>query len=185
MTYEVELKFPTTDPDGFAARIRKLGAQFSGEELQQDRYFDHPARSFAETDEALRIRRVGDQNRITYKGPLEDPVAKTRREIEIPFAEGPQRVEQLTELLERLGFREVRTVTKERQLFQLTWHGRSLELTVDRVAELGTFVEIETLSDAQGKSDARDAILALAQQLQLEGSERRSYLQLLLAQDAG
>jgi adenylate cyclase class 2 len=184
MTYEVELKFPTTDAEGFVSRITALGAQAAGEELQQDRYFDHPSRSFADTDEALRVRQVGERNRITYKGPLEDPIAKTRRELEIPFANGVEQAERLAEVFRRLGFREVRTVTKHRRLFQLAWQNRDLELTVDEVEGLGTFIEIETLSDRDDKDAARDAILELANQLQLRGNERRSYLQLLLASDA-
>ena len=184
MTYEVELKFPTTDAEAFVRRISALGAHAAGEEFQQDRYFDHPSRAFAETDEALRVRQVGERNRITYKGPLEDPIAKTRQELEIPFAAGTEQAERLAEIFRRLGFREVRTVTKHRRLFQLTWQQRELELTVDDVEGLGMFVEIETLSDSADKDAARDSILELASQLQLQGSERRSYLQLLLAQDA-
>ena len=69
----------------------------------EDIYLNHPARDFAETNEAFRIRRISDENRITYKGPRRSGPTKTREEIEIPFASGPDRFQQLLRLLENLG----------------------------------------------------------------------------------
>ena len=44
-----------------------------------------PCRDFAQTDEALRIRTVGDTSFVTYKGPKLDATTKTRRELELPL----------------------------------------------------------------------------------------------------
>ena len=68
--FEVEQKFPLSGGvDEFVGRLRELGAREHAEIQQSDRYFNHPVRDFAVTDEALRIRSVGDQNWLTWKGP--------------------------------------------------------------------------------------------------------------------
>jgi adenylate cyclase, class 2 len=178
---EVELKFPVPSFDDLSRALRDLAAVEKGSAEQVDQYFAHPMRDFAETDEALRIRRVGEQNFVTYKGPKVDATTKTRREIELSLARGRDVAEGFAELLDALGFRPVATVRKSRTTYTLTWQSRPVEIALDSVDGLGTFVEIETA--AAGESDldgARDAVNSLAQQLGLEASERRSYLEMLL-----
>lgn len=181
--YEVELKFPLSDPERLRRELDDLGAQPGDAVEQVDRYFSHPLRDFGQSDEAFRIRQIGDTNRMTYKGPKLDPQVKTRREIEIVFGESRDDAERFAEMLQLLGFREVRTVRKSRVPWQLSWEGRSVEVSLDEVAELGTFAEIETGAVDESRDTARDAILRLAERLKLANSERRSYLSLLLEQD--
>ena len=180
MQYEVELKFPLAAPDDVLTRLTNLGAQAAAPMEQVDRYFNHPARDFVVTDEALRIRSVGQSNCVTYKGPIIDTATKTRREIEVPFADGPLASEQMATVWQLLGFRAVREVRKTRTPLALDWRGTHFELALDNVPPLGTFLEIELLSDDAGRDAARDAILALARELDLTNPERRSYLELLL-----
>jgi adenylate cyclase, class 2 len=182
-SYEVELKFPIADPELVRANLERLGSRAGDALAQVDRYFNHPSRDFGETDEAFRIRQTGDTNRVTYKGPKVDSRSKTRREIEIPFGESPSDAEQFAEMLRLLGFREVRTVRKQRVPYELTWDGREVEVCLDEVDELGTFAEIETAADEGSRDAARDSILRLAERLNLANSERRSYLCLLLERD--
>jgi adenylate cyclase class 2 len=183
-THEVESKYPLADPAAIRRRIESLGAIAQPVLAQSDTYFAHPARDFALTDEAFRLRRVGDENALTYKGPLLDRQTKTREEIEVPIAPGAGAAEQMTALLRALGFRPVRTVEKTRHPFHLSWQGRDFELALDSVFGLGEFLEIETLADADSWQPARDTLLSLAAALGLTDSERRSYLQLLLDRDA-
>ena len=184
MQYEVELKFPVNDPAPVLSRLQPLGATQQAAVEQCDRYFAHPVRDFAETDEALRIRTAGERNVVTYKGPIVDEQAKTRQEIEIPFADGAAACDQLAEMLTILGFREVRAVSKTRIVYHLQWEARPVELSLDEVIGLeGVFIEIETLADEATRDAARDCILRLAEYLGLENSERRSYLCLVLLKD--
>jgi len=78
MQFEVEQKFPVADLADVENRLAALGATFVDEVVQVDRYFAHPSRDFAKTDEAIRIRQVGDANFITYNGPKIDTTTKTR-----------------------------------------------------------------------------------------------------------
>lgn len=184
MTIEVELKFPL-DADNPTAeeiitRLEQLGSHAHPRRQQRDCYYAHPVRDFATTDEALRIRVSDSITRLTYKGPLLDPVAKTRRELEFEIASS----EQAASLLEALGFRPVREVAKQRRPFVLVHDGHEIEVVIDEVESLGTFVELETLIDEgdgeTGRTAARNCLLALAAELGLSRSERRSYLGLLL-----
>lgn len=180
MLYEVELKFPLPDCREILNRLAELGAVAESPQEQVDRYFNHPARDFRETNEAFRIRSVGTANCLTYKGPVVDRATKTRREIEIAIAEGPDAVIQMEQMLTLLGFRAVREVRKVRTPHSLIWHDRRFELALDEVPSIGTFLEIELIADEAGRDAARDAILELAAFLKLPQPERRSYLELVL-----
>ena len=185
MQYEVEQKFPVGDLAGLEARLTSLGATIHESVRQVDRYFAHPSRDFAATDEALRIRRVGERNFVTYKGPKIDTATKTRREIERPIEPGAAGAAALAELLEALGFRAVAQVRKQRRRAVIPWQGRQVEGALDEVDTLGTFVELELTADEQQLPAAQAAIRSLADHLGLSGSQRRSYLELLLERQQG
>lgn len=181
MHFEVEQKFPVADAAAFESRLVELGVTLGGPVTQLDQYFAHPNRDFARTDEALRIRRVGDKNFVTYKGPKIDSETKTRQEIELPLAGGDQGYDQFRQLLVALGFKPVLKVEKRRQTGHRQVDGFAAEITLDRVAGLGTFAEIELSADDATLDRARAALRRLADELALGDSERRSYLELLLS----
>jgi adenylate cyclase class 2 len=178
MPYEVEMKFPVADRATLQSRLAELGATIAAAELEVDVYFTHPARDFAKSDEALRIRRKGSANFITYKGPKIDAATKTRREIDLPVAPGEQAARAWIDLIEALGFTSVGEVRKSRRKVRVDWQGRNVEISLDEVAGLGVFVELELIAEADDLDAARSCILSLAAALGLEGSERRSYLEL-------
>lgn len=183
MQYEVELKFPLRDADAILNLLGSLKAIRKAEQVQVDQYFAHPSRDFAATDEALRIRSVGDENRLTYKGPVIDKATKTRHESELSFESGAGSAEKLAQIWESLGFRRVRVVRKQRETYQMVYHGRNLEVCLDQVEGLGSFLEIETLSDASEMPGAQQAILSFAAELNLSAPEPRSYLEMLIELD--
>ncbi|HID22912.1 MAG TPA: class IV adenylate cyclase [Planctomycetaceae bacterium] len=190
MQYEVEVKYPMPSNGGaqrlqvLLEELRRRGAERVGERRQVDTYFAHPARDFTETDEALRVRFQPDGLTITYKGPRVDSLTKTRQEIQVSLVPSEQALQDLRRMLAALGFRPVRDVVKRRQVFRLLWEGREVQVCVDEVDGLGSFVEIETMADESSRDAARDSVLRLAETFGLRHSERRSYLQLLLEQDA-
>lgn len=182
MNYEVEQKFPLPDVMGVEQKLAELGATAHGAVRQVDRYYGHPSRDFSVTDEALRIRRVGDLNFITYKGPKVDQTTKTRRELEIRLPPGAEGDAGFSVLLEAIGFRPVAEVKKVRRRMDVPWRGRHVEAALDQVDELGSYLELELHADESSLDAARDLVASLAAELGLEASERRSYLELLLAQ---
>lgn len=174
---EVKLALDRAAAARLRARLADLGATPCGRHHQVDVYFSHPVRDFAATDEALRLRSDDDELRITYKGKKLDPPLKTREEIE--FALGSD-VATATRLLERLGFRPVARVEKERHEFRLPGEPAVI-VSLDQVVDLGSFCEVETAAEsaAEGRAVIDRALTSL-------GLERlppisRSYLELLLA----
>ena len=183
MKYEVELKFPVADMAAVAAKLSAMGADISEPRPEVDRYYAHPARDFAATDEALRIRRIGSANWITYKGPKVDRTTKTRREIELELPPQDEGAAASAALLEALGFRPVAEVRKHRRKAFVPWQDRRVEASLDEVDRVGTFIELELVTTFDGLEPAKACIASLAAHLDLDRSERRSYLELLLEKE--
>jgi adenylate cyclase class 2 len=180
--YEVELKFRDVDHERLAHQLRALGAEELPAHRERDIYLAHPARDFVATGEVFRIRTSATEVYLSYKGPKLAGPAKTREELEVLCRSDEA---TLRTFCERLGFRPVRSVEKERRPFLLEAAGRRMTVVLDRVTELGSFAEVETL--ASGASDlpqAQRAVAQLAAQLALDCAEPRSYLRMLLEHDA-
>jgi adenylate cyclase class 2 len=181
--YEVEVKV-RADHGRVGEALTAAGAECVGTVTQVDTYYDHPVRDFAETDEALRLRRETDgeeESVVTYKGPLVEAASKTRREVETGVESG----DDLDTVLEAVGFEHAAVVEKERTRYELSGYTVSL----DSVAGLGEFVEVET--EAETVEPAREGAFEVLERLGLDPDEqiRTSYLGLLLAdgdaEDAG
>ena len=181
--FEVEQKFRVNGFDPIEVKLREMRAVFEEPVEQVDHYFAHPARDFAATDEALRIRQVGPDNFITYKGPKIDSATKTRREIELPIAAGERCAAQLSELLQELSFSPVATVRKMRRQASLPWGGWKFLVALDDVEQVGKFVELEVTAEERQLDEAREKLHTLAARLSLLDVVRTSYLELLLATD--
>lgn len=183
MQYEVEQKFRLDEPvELIAATLLEFGATAIGEVRQADHYFNHPVRDFATTDEALRIRTVGEQNWLTWKGPKIDRKTKTRREIESSLGDGSKTAEEIGEVLTILGFHSVAVVRKVRKQFEVERNGRRFEFALDSVDRVGEFLEVELLAEKTDLEAAQAALRSLCAELGLDDSsvERKSYLGLLL-----
>jgi adenylate cyclase, class 2 len=175
---EVELKYRLDDPESLLAALIARGAAPGPETVEHDIYFAHPARDFAVTDEALRLRWDGRSAVLTYKGPLLDSVSKSREELELDLS-GDSGLAAARQILGRLGFQEVRPVEKRRTKCPVLASGLPVLVTIDDVTGLGLFVELESSAEPADFEQIRDHLLAFAESLGLKNSERRSYLQLL------
>jgi adenylate cyclase class 2 len=179
--YEVELKL-RADHDSLQEQLTEVGAERVDSRRQVDTYYDAPHRSFAETDEALRIRREEPANgdgvtKLTYKGPLVETASKTREEHETAVNDD----DALQGVLAGLGFAPAATVEKTRVYYDFEGY----TLVLDTVDGLGEFVEIEReVPEAEVAAARREAIDRL-EQLGLDPDDqiRTSYLGLLLAAD--
>ena len=130
-------------PPTWQARLSALGAQAAGQCDQVDCYFSHPARDFAQTDEALRIRQVDGQSLVTYKGPKIDRETKTRHEIELALPAGATTAADFAGCSKRLVLPRWPRCASTAGHFISTWQGQSVEAALDEVAGLGHFVELE------------------------------------------
>jgi adenylate cyclase class 2 len=195
--YEVELKV-RADHAVVRDRLAELGAAHVERVEQADTYYDAPHRDFAETDEALRVRRetvvaVRDDTdadaktdadsaseapteaRVTYKGPLVDDTSKTRQEFETGVADG----ETMGNVLDGLGFEPAAVVEKTRDRYRLD----DYVVTLDSVAGVGEFVEVEREVPESEVATAREGAFELLERLGLDPDDtiRTSYLGMVLA----
>jgi adenylate cyclase class 2 len=173
--YEVELKL-RADHDRVRERLADHGADRIDAVTQEDTFYDAPDRDFAETDEALRVRRETDEDTrvvLTYKGPLVDSASKTREEAQTRVADG----EAIEAILAGLGYEPAATVRKERENYAL----EDCTVTLDRVEGLGEFVEVEREAAKADIDDARRDAVAVLERLGLDPDDqiRTSYLELL------
>ncbi|MGV9103664.1 MAG: class IV adenylate cyclase [Candidatus Thorarchaeota archaeon] len=189
MAIEVEIKVEIENLPGLEKSILDKGGELVKCESQEDLYLDHPKYSFADTDEALRIRKIlakppsneetiqSAQYELTYKGAKIDSRSKTRDELSVEVDSG----ETMLAILKAVGFRDVATVRKERTYFRMD----GVSITIDSVEGLGWFLEIEqVVQDDEQVESTRDELFKLLDTL-LSGeyeSIRESYLELLLSQ---
>lgn len=181
MHFEVEQKHRVEDLNALVTKLIDRRAELGSAAVQVDQYFAHPARDFSRTDEALRIRTVGGGSFVTYKGPKLDTATKTRRELELPLDGADVGGRRFAELLAALGFTPVAIVRKQRRTFHLDHEGRQVEGALDEVDSVGVYVELELTAGEADLPLAQRIVSSLASELELGPSERRSYLELLLA----
>lgn len=170
--YEVEVKV-AAPLDRVRERLHEAGAEARGAVTELDTYYEHPTRSFADTDEALRIRRTDGDATLTYKGPRVDDATKTRREIETLVADP----EAVGAVLEALGFEPAAEVRKERERYALEGY----TVALDEVEDLGEYVEVEAVGEADEVDTLRAGAVSVLERLGLEAANgvRDSYLELL------
>jgi len=171
---EVEVKARVKDLKAVEIKVKAMGFSLEGTEEHSDVYFKHPARDFARTDETLRVRTVNGRSVLTYKGPKLDKVSKTREEVEVELKGDMVRV------LDRVGFTPVLIVTKVRKVYRKA----DIEVCLDDVEGLGTYVEVECMS--KDLEATRDRVMSVIKALGIPDNalERRSYLELLLIKNA-
>jgi adenylate cyclase class 2 len=177
---EIEVKYRVGDRSALVAKLAALAAERVGERVDEDHYFNAPDRDFRQTDEAFRLRRIGAENRLTYKGPKRVAVTKTRKEIEIRLADGDDTATDTGQMLVDLGYRPVAVVRKRRVLYHLGRGPFSVEVCLDEVDHVGTFAEVEVVVDEAQFKEAETVVLGLAAELGLVERELRSYLGMVL-----
>ena len=190
---EVEIKVKISDPHLIRKKFDNNGV-YKLSLNHEDMYFNMPKglRDFKQTDEALRLRtsiKYDSNNKyniqdidyfITYKGKKIDKLTKTREEIDIKIED----IEKMKELLKLLGFQEVLTIKKERELFLFQYKNYKIEALIDFLPALGQhFVEVEYLSDSKEEiEESREMLFEFLGLFGIykEDSIKKSYLELIL-----
>jgi adenylate cyclase class 2 len=180
MTLEIEIKVKVPALGPIRENLRKNGAILIAEQDERDIYYSAPHKDLAATDEALRVRYTENQTcgqimppNVTYKGPkIGRDGFKSREEVIVDISSG----EQIEIIFARLNFKKIAEVIKHREIYRC----EKTIVTLDNVAEVGTFSEIEadfSLSEAE----AITAIENVASTVGIIGERFiTSYLEILL-----
>ena len=199
---EVEIKARITNPNELKNRFEKLNGMYKLSLYHEDTYFNMPKglRDFKKTDEALRIRKsvefqknINDSEKIvnyfiTYKGEKIDTSTKSRKELEVKLNDGIQ----MREILKSLGFKEIFTVKKERELFEFKYKNIKLEALIDYIPILKEYyMEVEITTETIDKlNETREILFEFLSNIDIKREEsiRKSYLELIaerLSQKSG
>jgi adenylate cyclase class 2 len=191
---EVEVKVRVPDPQFLQERFEENNGIYKRSLLHEDTYFNMPngLRNFKETDEALRLRKSIEFNKkdktqaeitnfyLTYKGSKIDNTTKTREEIEIKI----DSLDKMLALLKVLGFQEVLTVKKERELYEFEYKLYFIEVLLDYLPILDQhFLEVEFLLDShENLEESKEILFDFLKLFGIEKEEsiRKSYLELIV-----
>ena len=190
---ETEIKVKIQNPEEIKKKISELNGVYKLSLYHEDIYFNMPddLRDFRITDEALRIRSSKEYNNsfrdnptkvshyITYKGKKLDKLTKTRNEIEVKIDD----YSSMKEILLALGFKEVLTIVKERELYEIPFKNNIIEVLIDYIPVLATnFMELELIVESTQVSSARAILFSLLEEFGFKETDsiRKSYLELIL-----
>lgn len=204
--YEVEVKVPA-DHQAVRSALAGVGAARVETLAQADTYFDAPHRDFAETDEALRVRRVAsatpdfDQDAATddrsVPAVIDDvldgafresgearvtykgPLLEAESKTREEFETGVESGDEMRTILDRVGFHPAATVRKLREKHRLD----EFTVLLDAVEDVGEYVEVETEVETEDAVEAaREDAYDRLDRLGLDPSDqiRTSYLGLKL-----
>lgn len=171
MPVEIEVKMHVLDLEPVRAKLEELGAEHKGRREEVNTFVDTDDRALLAGDEGLRIRSHRDVSSgrmeyvMTYKGPRQAGVAKSRDEIEVTVDDA----DAAAMLLDRLGYHRTLTFEKRRE----SWALRGCSVELDELPKLGTFVEVEGPDEA--------TVMQVRDELGLDSApmEKRSYAALL------
>ncbi|MGH9390604.1 MAG: class IV adenylate cyclase [Vicinamibacteria bacterium] len=134
LEHEVKFRLPSWD-DGIRRIEAAGGTNTRPRHFESNQLFDYSDSRIGKRDSALRLRFVGDQAWLTYKGPNHGSgKIKQRRESETFLGDG----RAMEAILESLGFEVRFRYEKYRASFRL----REAELSCDETP-IGAFLEIE------------------------------------------
>jgi adenylate cyclase, class 2 len=162
---EVKLCWRGT-PAEAQALFASLGyAQQEPRSLESDQLFDRENGELRGSDRLLRLRRVGDRATVTYKGPADRQVYKSREEIEFDVSDAGAYLL----VLDRLGYRPGFRYEKYRTKFART--GESGIITLDETP-VGVYLELE---GPREWIDSTSAVLGFTRQDYLTASYAALY----------
>lgn len=142
---EVEVKAKVGDVAKVTTRLLKLGCKFSDPIVQHDFVYTRkgvdPTAAKTTGNPVLRIRDEGKKILFTLKQDRENELDCVEKEIEVNDKS------ILADILDMLGFEKIVEINKTRRKAKY----KDYEICLDDVANLGSFIEVETFSDEPGK----------------------------------
>jgi adenylate cyclase, class 2 len=133
---EIKLRLPS-DLSKIRRSLRKLGFRIEkARSLETNALFDKPKALLGKKGQLLRLRRVGADTVLTYKGPSKNGRYKKRHELELHLSESGV----MEEILEQLGYKTVFHYEK----FRTEYHKpRDAGKVLLDETPVGNFLELE------------------------------------------
>ncbi len=177
---EAEIKIKIASTEEIREKLISSGFTFKDCVFEKDTYLDNADSDIRSNDTALRVRSIRSYDEdethfyMTYKGIRTDDESMTRPEFET----GVESAETALGIFEALGYLPVHPcVNKKRDIYTRD----DITACLDEVEDLGSFLELEILTDHSKKEAALERLWALLSDLGLQRSETTtiSYLTML------
>ena len=167
---EVEIRAKTDDLNIVKERLLETGATEIGSELQIDEYFRH--KSFDDNAHfVFRIRKTEEKSFFTFKA-LNKEHDTGWHEFEFE-TENPATIKRT---LINSDFESFLTINKHRQKFIF----KNFEINLDKIGELGDFIEVELISDDVEDSKRKIKLFLLSLGIEEENMVEKGYVKLML-----
>ena len=157
---EIEIKAKINNLAEIRDKLLAQGANKFADKHQLDVYLSPPHKSFFKTPYYLRVR----NDFKTKKDVFEYIVCKkgfgdtsVSEEKEVGVADG----RQLLSILKDLDFTENCRIEKQREVFELN----DFEIVLDKVKDLGNFIEVEVDAELEDEPKERKRIVAFLNEL--------------------
>lgn len=162
---EVEVKCRVANVESITKLLHNHGIVLSDPVTQDDEIFIPKGQTLPAGPgiNVLRIRTQGNKTLLTLKYVVSDSLDKAEHELEISDAT------VMRQIIVDLGFFEAARVRKTRQKAQL---GEAVELCLDTVEQLGTFIEVEKLVSGDNVTGVQEELLQILADLGIDTSQR-------------
>lgn len=138
---EIEIKVKVEDIKSFLNFLEDK-AKFISSKKQEDKYFTPAHKDFTSASpvrEWLRLRSEEEDSHINYKNWHYNDFGEGLYYDEYEIGIEDDDMEKTEKMFKALGFKSIAKVKKERK----TWKYKDYEIAVDKVEDLGDFIEIE------------------------------------------
>ena len=133
---EIELKFKIKNYNNTRLKIESVGAEYKGKYKQLDLWLDTKNKILRHEKKGLRVRQQDNKSVLTFKKTDQhDGKFRETEEIETEISDPKITLE----IFKRLGFETDVEIRKEREIWKLS----KVEVCLDRVKDLGIFLELE------------------------------------------
>lgn len=143
---EIEVKAKVSDLEVLAKKLEGIGCVISKPVEQDDTVFINYEGSFVDFKSGgifVRIRRMKDKSFLTVKQPQDNELDAIEYETEISNPDDTHKA------LVLMGYREMVRVHKIRR----TTKCRGYEVCLDDVTDLGSFIEVEKITDESSNGE--------------------------------
>ncbi len=149
---EIEIKLPLHNPAEVKNFLNEYGKLISKDVFQRDTYYTPLHRDFLNIKypfEWLRLRESQKGSSINYKHFYPENVKKTDycKEFETKI----ENIDAVRKIFESLDIKEAVEVEKVRT----TWIFQEVEIVIDDVKELGSFIELEATTSFENPVDGK------------------------------
>ncbi len=160
---EIEVKILKIDVQDVKSKLKKLGAKKIFDGQIEPVTFDFPDARLKKAKQLLRIRKVGNETELCFKGKKQQSALKIQEEIQV----NTSNFEETMTILTKIGFIAHRHSPKHRESYSLG----NVRFEIDTDPPIPTYLEIEASSEEEVINAVKQLGFKMNQTSNLTGAE--------------